>query len=91
MDTTPVAVVGARGNSSGQMVTTDFLLKSLQENTIIKSFTAHLGALSQRVDVNAAKIGVNSGDIAKQGVAISDQGREIASLASRVRVLEKSA
>ena len=90
MDTTP-APVATCGNS--QVVTTDFLLKSLQENTnqIIKSFTAHLGALSQRVDVNASKIESNSADITKNAREITSQGKDIERLASKIRDLEESA
>ena len=90
MDTEPIATANTGG---GQVVTTDFLLKSLQENTnqIIKSFTAHLGALSQRVDVNASKIASNSDDISKHKGEIANHGREIELLASRVRSLEEAA
>ena len=90
MDTAPAPPTSTGG---GQVVTTDFLLKSLQENTnqIIKSFTAHLGALSQRVDVNASKIASNSDDISKNRGEIVNHGKEIELLASRVRSLEEAA
>ena len=89
MDTTPAPQTEGGG---GQVITTDFILRSLQENTnqIIKSFTAHLGALSQRVDVNSPKIAGNSENIKKK-MEITSHGKEIEHLASRIRDLEESA
>ena len=72
-------------------MTEDFLLRTMRENTeqILKSFSAHLGALSQRVDGNAAQIADNRAGIARQEEEMSGQCSELASLAARVDVLEK--
>ena len=87
-DWIPSTGCGPQGGN--QMVTTDFLLRSLKENTdqIIKSFTAHLGALSNRVDDNAPRIAANSSAISKHDREIIGHGREIEMLSSRVRDLE---
>ena len=85
MDTSPTAV------GKAPLVTEDFLLRTMRENTeqILKSFSAHLGALSQRVDGNAAQIADNRANIAKHEEEMSGQRVELAALASRVDVLEK--
>ena len=91
MDTTP-AVAKTGTNPGSNLVTTDFLLKSLKENTdhIIKAFTTNLGMLSKRVDGNSALISENKEKLARQKVAVDRHNTEISGLAARVSELEKS-
>ena len=78
-------------NSSGTVVTTDFLLKTLKANTdeIIKSFTTNLGALSSRVDGNALKTADNSAAIADQESELTRQRGELKAIRARVSTLER--
>ena len=73
------------------MVTTDFLLKALKENSdhLIKSFNASLGALSVRIDDNASRITSNSTAIASQAAVSVTQQAELESLNNRVLQLER--
>ena len=82
---------GPTVNSSGTVVTTDFLLKTLKANTdeIIKSFTTNLGALSSRVDGNALKIADNSAAIADQESELTRQRGELEAIRARVSTLER--
>ena len=91
MDTTPAAAKTGT-NPGSNLVTTDFLLKSLKENTdhIIKAFTTNLGMLSQRVDGNSALISENKEELARQKVAVDRHNTEISGLAARVSELERS-
>lgn len=90
------AVSAASGGPLGpvhyqpQPVTTDFLLKSLKENTefILKSFNAHMGALSQRVDVNADNIAGNARAIDANKSRAEENEDNIWKLTARVRSLE---
>ena len=86
----PGVLAPVTSGSKPQVVTTDFLLKSLRENTdyILKSFSSHMSALSGRVDENASKIKVNSVAIGDNRAAIDAQGSEIRHLSERVRALE---
>ena len=74
-----------------QVVTTDFLLKSLKENTdfILKSFSAHMGAISKRVDENAGAIASNSSAIAGNKARIDGHDDMLANLSERMRSLEQ--
>ena len=73
------------------MVTTDFLLKSLKENTdfILKSFSAHMGAVSKRVDENTGSIAANSSAIAGNKARIDGHDNVLANLSERMRSLEQ--
>ena len=78
--------------SHSQVVSTEFLLKSLRENTdyILKSFSSHMSALANRVDKNAGRISSNSTAIGDNRTAIDAQGSEIRHLSERVRALESA-
>ena len=87
----PVGPPNPAAHSSGTVVTTDFLLKTLKANTdeIIKSFTTNLGALSARVDGNALKIADNNAAIAEQGSELTRQRSELEAIRARVTTLER--
>ena len=72
------------------LVTTDFLLKALQENTnnIIKSFTSNLGALATVVESNKCQIEANKNKIEKTDQTAVNNAEQIATLNARVRALE---
>ena len=82
----------AIGQGMGTVVTTDFLLKALKENTdpLLKSFNASLGALSHRIDDNSARISANANTISQQAATASVQQEAIEKLNDRVSVLERS-
>ena len=91
MDTTP-AVASAGTSAGSNLVTTDFLLKSLKDNTdhIIKAFTTNLGMLSKRVDRNSALISENKAELTRRKVTVDRHNTEISWLATRVSELERS-
>ena len=72
-------------------MTTDFLLKALKDNTdhLIKSFNLSLGALSHRIDGNAANIMANAAAISQQSATTAEQGNRLQRLTERVTALEK--
>ena len=72
-------------------ITKDFLLKALKAETesIIKSFTVNLGALSQKVEGNSARIAENAAGISRQDDVSKDHGDQIAALTSLVLNLER--
>ena len=74
------------------MVTTDFLLKALKDNTdfLIKSFNSSIGALSTRIDDNAARITTNSEAISRQASIAASQQAELKAVAIRVSALERT-
>ena len=74
------------------MVTTDFLLKALKDNTdlLIRSFNSSIGALSTRIDDNAAKIAANSESISRQETTAASQQIQLKEVADRVLALERS-
>ena len=76
--------------SAATLVTTDFLLKSLQLNTeqIIKSFTSNLGALALKIDSNTMKIDDNTEMIKRQAEAGEADREEIRKLSARMTALE---
>ena len=71
-------LAGEHTGTSSTLVSTDFLLKSLQLNTeqIIKSFTSNLGALALKIDSNTMKIDDNAQLIKRQAEA-GEADREI--------------
>ena len=81
---------GGIGHGTGAMVTTDFLLKALKENTdhLLKSFNASLGALSQRIDDNSARISTNTCTLSQQAATANAQQEALEKLSDRVSVLE---
>ena len=82
---------GAVPLTGAAMVTTDFLLKALKENSehLIKSFNASLNAMSVRIEDNAARITSNSTAIASQAAVSVTQQAELESLSDRVLKLER--
>ena len=66
------------------LVTEDFLLRTMKENTeqILKSFSAHLLALLQRVNGNGALMADNQATIARHGEELSSHRTELVSLAA---------
>ena len=78
------------GANPKDVVTTDFLLKTLKAtDQIIKSFTSHLGALSNRVDNNTVKISEKASAICRQDEALANQHAEIRTIQDRVAALER--
>ena len=88
------AVLAAPGNRQVQqgqaLVTTDFLLKTLQMNTdqIIKAFTTNLGELAQKVEANSVCIRDQNIVLEKQGKDITEQRDDIARISTRLERLE---
>ena len=82
MDTAPPA--------ASNLVTTDFLLRSLKENTdhIIQSFNHSLGLLSQKVDGNTRNITSNADLIKAQSTTTDGIKADVELLHARVRALE---
>ena len=96
MDTSPPqarTAGGTLGAASGQLVTTDFLLRSLKENTnhIINTFNASLGLLAQKVGNNAEGVAANKAEIQKHAKLNDERWTDLQSLASRVTALERGA
>lgn len=89
MDAAPALAVALPGSA---FITTDFLLRALKENTdhIVKYFTTNLGALSQRVDANAARVDDNARAIDRQESDICQQRKELGILTSRIMDLERT-
>ena len=87
--TAPLSVQATGGST---LVTTDFLLKALQENTnnIIKSFTSNLGALATVVESNKRQIEANKSSLEKTDRTAVSNTKQIASLDARVRALESA-
>ena len=94
MDTSagPGTALTPAAPATGTVVTTDFLLKALKENTdhLIKSFKISLSALSQRVDANASNISANTTALSQHAAAADKQGTELRNLADRVTSLKKA-
>lgn len=72
------------------IVTTDFLLKSLKDYTdsILKSFASHMSSLSQRVDVNSGLIAANAAPLTamtKESFLDLELGRNFGELLVRAR------
>ena len=82
MDTAPPA--------ASNLVTTDFLLRSLKENTdyIIQSFNHSLGLLAQKVDGNTRNITSNADAIRAQATTTDVIKADVELLNARVRALE---
>ena len=76
---------------TGTVVTTDFLLKALKENTdhLQKSFNASLGAVSQRIDNNSTRITANANSISQQASTTGEHQAMLKKLADRVSTLER--
>ena len=86
-----LAAPGIRQVQQGQaLVTTDFLLKTLQMNTdqIIKAFTTNLGELAQKVEANSMCIHDQNCVLEKQGKDIAEQRDDIARISTRLERLE---
>ena len=75
------------------LVTEDFLLRAMKANTeeILKSFSANLGMLAQKVDGNSALIADNRAAIARQAEESACHKSDLHSLSARVADLEKVA
>lgn len=89
MDTSPPR--SAHGDATKpQTVTTDVLLRSLRENNevLLKSFTASLGAITARVEDNTIKIDDNTKAISRQAACSDRHEAELRNLASRVQAIE---
>ena len=88
--TVPGVLCSPAGNGGG--ISKDFLLHTLKLNTeeIIRSFTAHLGALNVRVEQNSASISANSEKIDEHGKSLAGHGSAIEELSNRVRALERN-
>ena len=85
MDTTTSTQAG------GAFITTDFLLRALKENTdhIVGSFNAHMGAISKRVDLNAAGVAANREASKENAASISRNKGDLENLRERVDALER--
>ena len=96
MDTSSATPVSAGSDPvpppGSSMVTTDFLLKALKENTdfLIKSFNSSIGALSTRIEDNATRISNNSEAISRQAATSASQRAELEAVAVRVSALERA-
>ena len=89
--TEPPTSMDTSGPPAGSnLVTTDFLLRSLKENTdhIIQSFNLSLGLLSQKVDSNTSNITSNAAAIKTQSVSTDEVKADLGRLEARVRSLE---
>ena len=62
----------------------------LNTEEIIKSFTAHLGALNVRVEQNSASISANKEKIVEHEASLAKHGSSIDELSNRVRALERN-
>ena len=79
------------GAVHGQLVTTDFLLRSLKENTnhIIDTFNTSLSLLAQKVGTNTEGVAVNRAEIEKQAKLGDERGADLRRLTSRLEALER--
>ena len=86
-----VAVPNGDKGSQGQLVTTDFLLRSLKENTdhIINTFNISLGLLAQKVGANTDGVAANRAEIDRQAKLSEDRWTDLKGLTSRVEALER--
>ena len=90
-DQPPATTGDTRGPASGTVVTTDFLLKALKENTdhLLHSFDARLGAVAEKVGRNTAKIDAHDKAIKLQDEINTKCREDLLQLTDRVRVLEE--
>ena len=94
MDVAPPAMSVAQSHTTqhrGDLVTTDFLLKALRENTdhISKLFTTNLGVLASKVEDNSGRIAENEMATRKNTSTLEDHNTELGRLSSRIRALER--
>ena len=88
--TSPVRYSGSRADT-GQVVTADFLLKSLKENTehLIRTFNLSLGLVAQKVDNNTKGIEANRNELDRQAKIADDRWTDLQRLTARVSALER--
>ena len=79
--------------SGTQPITAEFLLQALRENKedIVRSLTANMDAISQRVDSNSIKIASYTKAIDENMTSIDRQQSQLEILTSRVSALERGA
>ena len=77
--------------AAGQVVMTDFLLRSLKENTdhLIKTFNLSLGLVAQKVDNNTKGIEANRHELERQSKVADDRWTDLQRLTARVTALER--
>lgn len=86
----PVAAVAPPAVAWIPVITPKLLLKALKENSdhVVKSFSASLNLLSQKVDSNMANIASNTKKLTDHDDILSEHGRHLDSLLARVKSLE---
>ena len=91
MDTaSPVGNLAGGAATTGTVVTTDFLLKSLKENTehLIKTFNVSSGLVAQKVESNSKGIDANRSELERQSKIADERWSDLQSLTARVSALE---
>ena len=85
------SVSNGGGVAHGQLVTTDFLLCSLKENTnhIINTFNTSLGLLAQKVGANTEGVALNRAEIEKQAKLGDERWADLKRLTSGIEALER--
>ena len=73
-------------------LTTEFFLKSLKDNNadLMKSFSAHLNGLAEKVGSNSERIRENERAINSQGSDVTKNRLDIEKLTARVKILENT-
>ena len=92
MDTaSPVRNLSGGATVTGTVVTTDFLLKPLKENTehLIKTFNVSLGLVAQKVESNTKGIESNCSELEQQSRVADERWSDLQSLTARVSALER--